>query len=125
MGRLKVKEEGGRIPFDAICNYTSGAFRHCRGQFQLICGGIYLVFVQINVPAGQTLSTRISLRVDGVEVPGGSVLIEKPNTGYTANFGINAAINANAGSVLTLHSSNVFDLCGPDVLATITILKVG
>jgi hypothetical protein len=124
-GNLAVCEAGGRLPFDTICDYTSGAFRHCRGQFLLECGGVYLIFVTINVPANQTLSTRLSIRLDGVEVPGGALEIVKNTTGSSAVYALNAVVAADADSVLSVHSSNAFNLNGDDTLASITILKVG
>lgn len=121
---LTVGEAGGRLPFDSICSYTSGAFRHCRGEFLLICGGTYLVFVKIIVPANETLTTRLSLRLNGVEVPGTAINIAKTTTGSSASYELNAVVSASADDVLSVHSSNAFSLTGSDVLASITILKV-
>jgi len=122
--RLVVREDGGRVPFDSICSYTSGAFRQCRGEILLICGGTYLVFVKILVPANETLVTRLSLHLNGDEVPGTAINIAKTTTGSSASYELNAVISASEDDVLSLHSSNAFDLTGDDVLASITILKV-
>lgn len=123
-GRLTVSEDGGRLPFESICDYTSGAFSHCRGQIRLECGGIYLIFIVLNVPANQTLSTRLSLRLDGVEVPGAALEIDKNTVGSSRTYSLNAVITADEDAILTIHSSNDFTLVNEDVLASITILKV-
>jgi hypothetical protein len=121
---LEVEEDNGRLEFETNCSYTSGAFLQCRGQIRLICGGIYLVFVTILVPANETLTTRLSLRLNGVEVPGTAIDIVKPTTGSSASFALNAVVIADEDDILSVHSSNAFDLTGNDVLATITLLKV-
>lgn len=123
-GNLTVREDGGRVPFDSNCSFTSGAFRVCRGEFQLICGGAYLVFIVINVPANETLNTRLTVAVNGQEAPGAALSIVKPNTGYSATFSLNAVVNAEEGDVLSVISSNDFTLTGNEALGSITILKV-
>jgi len=123
-GELEVNESNGRLPFNSDCSYTSGAFLQCRGAIRLICGGTYLIFVKILVPADETLTTRLSLRLNNVEIPGTAINIQKPTCGYSASFEINAVIGADADDVLSVHSSEPFNLRGNDVLATITILKV-
>jgi len=123
-GNLTVREPGGRVPFETNCSFTSGAFRTCRGEFQLICGGTYLVFIVINVPANETLTTRLTLTLNGEEVPGASINIVKPNTGYSATFELNAVVTADADDILSVISSNAFTLTGNEVLGSITILKV-
>jgi hypothetical protein len=122
---LTVTEANGRLPFTSDCSYTSGAFLQCRGAIRLICGGVYLVFVKILVPANETLTTRLSLRLNGEEVPGAAINIQKTTTGSSASFALDAVVIADADDVLSVHSSNPFTLTGPDVLASITILKVG
>ncbi len=72
-----MAESGGRLPFESVCSYTSGAFRHCRGEFRLICGGVYLIFIKIIVPADETLTTRLWLALNGAEVPGTAINIQK------------------------------------------------
>ncbi len=121
---LTVREEDGRVPFDTNCSFTSGAFRTCRGEFRLICGGTYLVFIVINVPANDTLTTRLRVLRNGEEVPGASINIVKPNTGYSATFELNAVVNAAEDDVLSVISSNAFTLTGNEVLGSISILKV-
>ncbi len=123
-GVLTVGEDGGRLPFDSTCSYTSGAFRHCRGQFRLICGGTYLIFIKILVPSNDTLTTRLWLALNGEEVPGTAINIQKPTTGYSASFELNAVIGAEADDILSVQSSEAFTLTGNEVLASITILKV-
>ena len=122
---LTVNEPNGRLPFTSDCSYTSGAFLQCRGAIRLICGGTYLIFVKILVPANETLTTRIPVRLNGEEVPGTAIDIVKPTTGFSASFDLNAVVSADADDVLSIHSSQPFMLTGPDVLASITILKVG
>jgi hypothetical protein len=93
-GELTVEEANGRLPFTSDCSYTSGAFLQCRGAIRLICGGTYLVFVRILVPADETLTTRISLRLNNEEIPGTAINIVKPTTGYSASFELNAVVSA-------------------------------
>jgi hypothetical protein len=123
-GNLTVSENGGRLPFESNCSYTSGAFRSCRGEFQLICGGTYLVVIVINVPSDQTLTTQLAVALNGEDVPGTTLNIVKPNTGYSATFELNAVVNADEDDVLSVVSSNAFTLTGTGVLGSITILKV-
>ncbi len=123
-GVLTVREDGDAVPFDENCSFTSGAFRICRGEFQLICGGTYLVFIVINVPANDTLTTRLTVTLNGEAVPGASINIVKPNTGYSATFELNAVVNAEEDDVLSVISSEDFTLTGTEVLGSITILKV-
>lgn len=123
-GTLSVAEAGGRLVFDEFCSYTSGAFRQCRGEFRLICGGTYLVFFKIIVPANQTLTTRLWLAINGEEVPGTSLNIVKTTTGNAESYTLNAVVFAEADDVLSVRSSNAFTLTDNSVLASIIILKV-
>ena len=123
-GVLTVREDGDAVPFDENCSFTSGAFRVCRGEFRLVCGGTYLVFIVINVPANDTLTTRLTVALNGEAVPGASINIVKPNTGYSATFELNAVVNAEEDDVLSVISSNNFTLTGNEVLASISIIKV-
>ena len=123
-GTLTVSEPGGRLPIESTCTFTSGAFRHCRGQIRLICGGTYLVSVVINVPADDTLTTRLRLELNGEEVPGAAINIQKPTTGYSATFELNGVVTAEADDILSVNSSQPFTLTGNEVLASITVLKV-
>jgi hypothetical protein len=78
----------------------------------------------IHVPANETLTTRLSIYLNGEEVPGTAINIVKPTTGYSASFELNAVVTAEEGDLLSVHSSQPFELNGNDVLASITILKV-
>jgi hypothetical protein len=48
----------------------------------------------INVPADDTLTTRLRLELNGEEVPGAAINIQKPTTGYSATFELNAVVSA-------------------------------
>jgi hypothetical protein len=121
---LTVSEPGGRLPFNTTCNFTSGAFRHCRGDFRIICGGTYLVFVKIIVPANETLTTRLFLAINGEEVPNTAINITKTTTGNSQSYELNALISVDADDILSVRSSNAFTLTDNDVLASITMFKV-
>jgi hypothetical protein len=123
-GVLAVHEPGGRLPLESTCSYTSGAFLHCRGEFRLVCGGVYLVFVKIIVPANETLTTRLWLAVNGEAVPGTAIDIVKTTTGSSACYAFDAVVSADADDVLSIRSSNAFRIADDSLLASITLLKV-
>ena len=116
---------GGIIPFSG-CSTAVGVCQS-GGVLTLEEPGVYMVTLGVTIPENDTLDTALNIRLDGTAVPGGAIVIDKNSTDAPLHASTQTVVNACAGSVVTVPSTDTINItteCGDDPIATLTIVKI-
>lgn len=115
-GGLPIEGEGPRTD-DIISDY---------GIFHILRPGVYWLNFDLNLPRASALSTRFTLQVNGNDLPGTFLRIEK-ETGEPGFYAAQALIRLESASSFRLSSSSAFTISSTspdDTLATLIIHQV-
>lgn len=124
LGSLSVGA-GGMVPFNG--NSTAEGICKDGGELALNVGGVYLVLLNVSLPENTTVTSELSVRLNGVRATGGTVTLNGSSTTPASQTGAQTVITANAGSVLTVTSSGTIDLNTGDssgAIVTLTLVKI-
>ncbi|MEY8280398.1 hypothetical protein AAK917_03940 [Oscillospiraceae bacterium 52-8] len=115
-GGLPIEGEGPRTE-DIFPDY---------GIFHILRPGVYWLNFNLNLPRASALRTRFTLQLNGTDLPGTFLRIEK-EAGEPGFYAMQALIRLESASSFRLSSSNTFTVSSADpddTLATLIIHQV-
>lgn len=121
-----VLDAGGIVPFSgpsSSTGITSGGGTATLGE-----AGVYMATLSVNVPANTTLSTTFSLQMNGANVPGGSIVVNKTGTDSPLHASTQTVFVVPANAVLRVISSEAVNLTADsasDPIVAVTIVRIG
>ena len=98
------------------------------GQLTLDTEGVYLVTLGATVPENAVIYTELSVRVNGVTNPGGTLILDKDDTDAPLQASTQTVITVSPGAVVTVTSSEAITLSAPDAsdpIVTLSIVRIG
>lgn len=125
VGSLNVAA-GGVIPFNGGST-VEGIWKD-GGAFTLEEEGVYLATLTARSPADTALSTELSVRVNGIVNPGGTITFASEATDPPQSASAQTILTVNSGAVVTVTSSEALTLTPENVtdpLVTLTLIKIG
>lgn len=123
-GTLSV-DAGANIPFSGE-RRTNGVSIN-GGQITLARSGVYLISLNVTVPANTELDTSFSIRLNGETVLGGTLTVDVSDVTSPTHAIRQVVISACAGAVLTVETSQAIDLTASstsDPIAVLTAAKI-
>lgn len=121
-----VLDAGGVVPFSgpsSSTGITSGG-----GTGTLSEAGVYMASLSVIIPANTTLSTTFSLQMNGTNVPGGSIVVNKTGTDSPLHAAAQTVFVASKDAVLRVISSAAVNLTADSVsdpIVAITVVRIG
>lgn len=120
-----VLDEGGAIPFSGAST-SNGIFQE-DGELTVDAAGVYMVTLSVTVPANTTLSTLLTIRLNGNTVSGGTLTIDKTTTDAPLQTSAQVIVSACAGDRITVNTSQALNLTADSAggqIAALTILRI-
>ena len=117
---------GGLIPFDGSYDATGIAYNG--GELVLSQAGVYMISLNMSIPACDTVNTTFRIRQNGQAVSGGALVISKECTSAPMYASVQTVIHAEAGDVLSVTTGACVALnacAGSDPIAVLTVAKIG
>lgn len=113
------------IPFGS--SSTASGMSMNGGMVTLEESGVYLVSLSAVVPDTVLLDTTLNIQLNGANVPGGAIVIDKTDTTAPLYAGVQTVVSANAGSVISVSSTDAISFAAEDAanpIASLTIVKI-
>ena len=111
----------GMIPLVAGNPCRKDGFDVNSGLITVREGGTYLATVDVRIPAGATLSTTVTLDVDGASQ---STAVTQIDSTGTAAYTAQAIFQADEGAIVSLRSSDAISLIDPSAQPLVTLSLV-
>lgn len=123
----------GTLSIDAGANTPFSGERRANGvsinggQITLARSGVYLITLNVTVPANTALDTSFSIRLNGETTPGGTLTVNVSDVSSPTHAVRQVVVSACAGAVLTVETSQAIDLTASstsDPIAVLTVAKI-
>lgn len=116
---------GDNITLSSISTDTEGFIPTTSG-IRILNAGTYMVTYTIQIPAGDPVSTRFQLTLDGGNIPSSAVDAVTEATDGTTGYTMQAIIQANDNSLLNLNTQSALAITAAATanLVTLTIVQI-